>query len=80
MVSISFCQRLRGRGARDMRINCMLIVLPPLTTWPAAIFCRKALPKALKSTPQCLKKRLSSNWVSAKTYFSGMLSGMGKRH
>ena len=63
-----------------MRITCIVIVLPPLTTSPARRLARAALARASGSTPGCHRKRLSSAAIRAAANLSGTALRAGKRH
>src|SRR6476661_6562906 len=58
----------------------MVIVLPPLTTLPAFVFCRNALHSERGLTPRWLKKYSSSNARILKTNFEFRVLLSGKRH
>ena len=49
-ASTIFCQTVRSL-CRERRITCMVMVLPPLTTWPLRILSRAARTSEMGFTP-----------------------------
>ena len=79
IASMHFCRSVRS-FPRDIRITCMVIVLPPLITRPARRFPAAARKMDTGFTPGCQRNQRSSNWISAVSYFCGSVSDGGNRH
>ena len=64
----------------DIRMTCIEMVLPPLTTWPLLILAAADLAMDTGLIPGCQRNHLSSNSIRAFTYFSGRESPGGNLH